>query len=276
MSDVHSEGSAKDLYRAILRHGDTVLTATEALERGAELRMTPDSVYRALARLADRDEGLLRMSRGRYAVTDLATGQPVAHPFVLATAFVRPSAVSHWSALQHWHLTEQLPQIVFVSSPKRGPQLSSARTEATSSPLRSSRGFSTQRIVTIPDDRYFGFVEEWLSERDRVSIFEPERSVLDMFHHFHVFGSLTTALDVLDEHARDLDLQKLIDYALRLNVGTIIKRLGWSLEEVGSDTSLLTPLREFPLKEESPLDPGLPSRGRRNQRWQVIENLSSS
>lgn len=106
-------------------------------------------------------------------------------------------------------------------------------------------------------------------------IFDRERTILDMFHHFQIFGSMSTALHVLDEHLDDLDLERLASYALRMRVTAIIKRLGWALDMLAAPPSVLEPLRAYPAKEEAPLDPGLASRGAHNGRWQVIENLSA-
>jgi len=64
-----------------------------------------------------------------------------------------------------------------------------------------------------------------------------------------------------------------VQYAVRLDVAAVAKRLGWALDEFGVTAGVLAPLRSYPAKGDSPLDPGRPARGRHNPTWHVIENL---
>ncbi len=106
------------LYNALRDQSPSVLTPEAVRAIAQPLGFSDQAIRESLARLADRDL-LMRMSRGRYVFTD-APGAPRVHPFLVATTSVTPSAISHWSALQHWHLTEQIPQQVFITSPRRG------------------------------------------------------------------------------------------------------------------------------------------------------------
>lgn len=258
------------LYNALRDQGPSVLTPEAVRAIAQPLGLSDQAIRESLARLADRDL-LIRMSRGRYVFTD-APGAPRVHPFLVATTSVMPSAISHWSALQHWHLTEQIPQQVFISSPHRGMR---TPPQPTAEARRSSQApFRDIRVITTTPAHFFGVVEEWITERDRVPIFDAERTVLDLFQHFHIFGSLSTGLEIMEQHHEDLDLERLTNHALQLGVRAVVKRLGWTLERVGVDDPQLRVLRDYPAKEESRLDPGLPARGRHNREWRVIENLS--
>ena len=128
-------------------------------------------------------------------------------------------------------------------------------------------------MTAITRERLFGFDNLWLNERDQVAIFDRERSLLDAFQHFHVFGSLSVGLEALEEHLDELDLDRLVRYALQLGVTAVVKRLGWALEQQGAPEAVLASLRSYPARGDAPLDPGRPSRGRHNATWRVIENL---
>jgi predicted transcriptional regulator of viral defense system len=67
-------------------------------------------------------------------------------------------------------------------------------------------------------------------------------------------------------------MERLIDYALRYGSVALVKRLGWSLEQVGVDMRTLTPLLEVRSLRHSPLDPGLVRRGKYDRRWMIIDN----
>lgn len=90
-------------------------------------------------------------------------------------------------------------------------------------------------------------------------IFDRERALLDAFHHFHIFGSLSVALEIFESHLADIVVQRLVEYAVHLDVAAVAKRLGWALEELGVLPDVLAPLRSYPAKRDSSLDPGRPA-----------------
>ncbi len=212
-----------------------------------------------------------RLKKGVYAINDPITRLPRAHPFAIGTSLVTPSAISHWSALQHWGLTEQIPLAVTLSSP--------VRTFPRASP-RQGRGAAWSvagvryEFVAITRSRFFGLTEEWMDERYRVTLFDRERALLDAFQHFHIFGSLSTGLEILGGRLDQIDVEKLVAHAHKLGVRAVAKRLGWALERLGVPSQVLHPLRSLPATGETPLDPGRPRRGHHNLDWHVIENLA--
>jgi len=70
-----------------------------------------------------------------------------------------------------------------------------------------------------------------------------------------------------------LDLARLVEYALRYDVGALIKRLGWSLEQMGVADEVVAPLRDYPVKAWYRLDPRGEGDGEYNPRWHIVENL---
>lgn len=66
-------------------------------------------------------------------------------PLVIAPYLVQPSAVAYWSALDYWEMTEQLPRITFIQSPKRKRDL-------------VILGMRFQ-FIYIKADRFFGLAE---------------------------------------------------------------------------------------------------------------------
>ena len=65
---------------------------------------------------------------------------------VIGTRLVEPSAVAYWSALRFWGFTEQVPQTVFVQSPRRKLQ------------SRLVLAGVQYQLVTIRALRFFGLV----------------------------------------------------------------------------------------------------------------------
>ena len=79
-------------------------------------------------------------------------------------------------------------------------------------------------------------------------------------------------LHAFETRGTDLDLQRIIDYALELDAATA-KRLGWVLEHQGVDPSRLEPLVALPIKGYRKLDPTGPRKGPCDARWMIQENL---
>ena len=246
-------------------------TVADAKAQGKTLGLSASHTTSLLHRLS-AGARLTRLKKGVYAINDPLTRLPRAHPFAIGTALVIPSAISHWSAFQHWGLTQQIPDAVTLSSPTR-----TFPPSAESHDQGMRRGWvvagTRYEVTAVTEQRFFGVDEVWMNERDQVAIFDRERSLLDAFQHFHIFGSLSVGLEALEEHLGELDLDRLVRYAVQLGVTAVVKRLGWALNQQGAPESVLAPLRSYPARGDAPLDPGRPSRGRHNSTWRVIENL---
>jgi len=67
-------------------------------------------------------------------------------------------------------------------------------------------------------------------------------------------GGFNEILYILEQHFDKLDLNKIINYAVRLDTATV-KRLGWILEHQGVAASRLEALRQIPIKGYRLLDP---------------------
>lgn len=261
------------LVTALESAGTDPFSSADAQREAEVLGLSKAHTLTLLNRLTEAGR-LTRLKKGLYALNDPATGEPRAHPFAIGTALVTPSAISHWSALHHWGLTEQIPAAVTLSSPRRTfpPTL-----EASTSQGRRAWtvGGTRYQVVSVVQSKFFGVTDVWIDSRNRVSIFDRERTLLDAFQHFHVFGSLSVGLAVLDEHLDDLDLDRLVNHAVRLQVTAVAKRLGWALSRLPVPEATLAPLLAYPVKGDTPLDPGRPARGRHDPLWRVIENLSA-
>jgi predicted transcriptional regulator of viral defense system len=67
---------------------------------------------------------------------------------------------------------------------------------------------------------------------------------------------------------------KLVDYALRLGIGAVIRRLGYLLElyRIAPEEELMR-LRKSLTEAYLPLDPLLPKEGRHLRRWRLQLNI---
>jgi predicted transcriptional regulator of viral defense system len=130
--------------------------------------------------------------------------------------------------------------------------------------------------VRISSERFFGIEEVWVDERFKVPIFDRERALLDCFALPRRFGSLAEGLGIFEEHAGDLDVAKLVNYALRYGKASVAKRLGWALERTGAPRGTTSLLAEYPMEGVRTLDPTRPREGNYDARWMVVDNIGGT
>ncbi|MFQ5550383.1 MAG: type IV toxin-antitoxin system AbiEi family antitoxin, partial [Gemmatimonadales bacterium] len=139
-------------------------------------------------------------------------------------ALVDPAAISHWSALHHHGLTEQASRKVFVltTTDASVPRTRGAKVKKDRQGLPV--GDTTYQFVQVKPGRFFGTGKVWIGEA-RVTITDPERTLLDGLTMPQYCGDFAEVLHAFEVRASDLDLRRIIDYALKLDAATA-KRLG--------------------------------------------------
>jgi predicted transcriptional regulator of viral defense system len=266
---VHT-GLGVELFRRLSGEGDRVFTSARARELAPAVGLSEGYLRQALHYLA-KSGWVIRLRKGLYALSSTVPGVTPAHEFEVAMALVDPAAISHWSALHYHGLTEQAPRKVFVLTTT---DASVPRTRGGNA-KKDRRGIlvgdSTYQFVQVRPERYFGADKVWIGEA-RVTITDPERTLLDGLTMPQYCGDFAEVLNAFEVRGADLNLQRIIDYALKLDAATA-KRLGWVLEHTGVEASKLERLASLPIKGYRKLDPTGPRRGPTRARWMVQENL---
>jgi predicted transcriptional regulator of viral defense system len=141
--------------------------------------------------------------------------------------------------------------------------------------IRSKRGCligeTVYQFIRVKKGRFFGTEKTWIGD-GRMTITDPERTLLDGLSMPQYCGDFAEVLHAFERRGRDLNLERMIDYALRWD-RAMAKRLGWVLEKQGFETVLLESLMKVPIKGYRKLDPTGPRRGTCDRRWMIQENL---
>lgn len=267
----YAQSQGMTLLSHVIEQVGPLFTSAEAHAAAPEL--APQRVNAVLSQLAQAG-WIERLKRGTYAVTT-SIFEATIHPYAVATFLVSPVAISHWSALNHHGFTTQIPPMIQASTPSTVVTPEMRRGEAYRPRGRSvwrALGFEFE-FVQVQAHHFFGFDETWISRWHRVAVTDPERTLLDLFAAPHVFGSLQVGLETLEAELKRLDAAKLVGYALRYDVGAVIKRLGWAMESLGVPDSVTAPLLAYPIQSYSQLDPTAPPNGTPIARWQLRHNL---
>jgi len=157
-------------------------------------------------------------------------------------------------------MVTQPQYVVFSSSTKRIPNRTVKGTEF--------------RFVLIKPKHFFGTAKHWVTKQESVEVSDLERTVIDGLRHPEYCGGVTEVATGLWMRHADIQPAKLVDYALRLDVGAVTRRLGYLLElyQIAPEPELAR-LRRSLSSTYVPLDPILPREGSYVARWRLQVNI---
>ena len=131
------------------------------------------------------------------------------------------------------------------------------------------------RFITSSKDYFFGLADHWITKQEKIRISDPERTILDGLRMPEYCGGVTELAKGIWIRKQELNDGKLVDYALRMDVGAVIRRLGYIMElyEIGSVESR-DRLRDRLTNTYVKLDPLLPAEGKFLRKWRLHLNVS--
>jgi len=236
-------------------------------------KLSPHQIRKLISKLAQ--SGWIEiLKRGTYVVKSSLFSRDIP-PFGIAAALVQPMAISHWSALAHHGFTTQSPAMIQASTPHKvvTPEMRSGKAYRPRG-RASWRAFGLEfEFIYTKKDWFWGFQRIWVNSWQQVDITDPERTALDLIVRPDIFGGIRAASEILEGSLSQINIEQLVNYALRHDVGAVIKRLGWLLGKMDVDSELLNPLQSYPVKGIVLLDANQPKGEKFDSYWQINENL---
>jgi predicted transcriptional regulator of viral defense system len=158
----------------------------------SKLISKPDSYT---SKFLSRDKYVKRIVRGLYYTAD-------ATEYEVASKIVYPSYISLVSSLRFHNLTEQIPNTIFVVSEVQHRQ------------INNLNGFKI-KFKVVKKSMLYGY-----GKIDDVFVADPEKAVIDMIY-------LNDFTDYAEEvvQKKKLDISKLVDYAKRSNIKSVVKKI---------------------------------------------------
>ena len=145
--------------------------------------------------------------------------------------------------------------------------------------LKPRRSITAQgiefRFIHSPKNYFFGISDHWVTKQEKVKVSDLERTIIDGLKQPEYCGGLTEVAKGLWMRHQDVNINRLISYAIKIGVGAVIRRLGFLLELYKIGTSedweiLSSNLTETYVR----LDPLLPSEGKFLRKWRLQLNVS--
>ncbi len=219
------------------------------------------SVSRKIISKLNAKRWIERIEAGKYLILPLSAGvkpKYTEHEFIIGSKLVEPYYISYWSALNYYHMTEQIPFSVFIATIKR----------------KSNRKILDVNyiFVTLSKKKFFGYKSINISGKN-VFISDKEKTIADCLDHPDYCGDITEAAKALK--STGLSFGKIVDYAMKMDNATIIKRLGYLSEILNLDLGegLKKRMIKNISKGYSVLDPSIKARkGEYNEKWKLLIN----
>ncbi len=206
---------------------------------------------------------LQRIQRGKYLVIPPVawkTGRFTEEGIIIASYLVEPYYVSYWTALDFYGWTEQPSRTVFIASTKLKRPVELQGT--------------TFKFVKLRPERFFGFDEQWVGNQ-KVKVADKEKAIVDCLDQPRYCGEIVEVAKGLWNGREDINFETVLDYALRMKNGAIMKRLGYLMDVL----EIEKPAFRKKLKRHIgygylSLDPGgKPSDSRVNKEWRLRVNV---
>lgn len=215
----------------------------KAVQRGLVTRLKP-----GLFVIVPQDFG----SAGEYAGDPYLVGRDLAGE--------GRNFISHASAMEIHRMVTQPQLVVFVSSTKRIAKRIVHGTE--------------YRFVLIKPEHFFGVTKHWVTKERAVEVSDLERTMLDGLRQPEYCGGVSEVAKGIWMRRADLRIDRLVDYAQRLNIGVVFRRLGYLLElyRLAPDP-ILKELQDHLTASYMVLDPTLPREGVHLARWRLHLNI---
>jgi len=158
-----------------------------------------------------------------------------------------PSYLSFWSALSYYGFTDQLPKTMFFAS------------------TRYRKKTKNYKYITISKRRFFGYINV-----GNIIIAEKEKAIIDSLLFPKYAGGVRELIDCIKAAKNELDINKLIDYAIKIKSKAVLRRLGFILELIGfKETKKI--FRKIGKGYEL-LDPSLNKKNNLNKKWLLDVN----
>jgi predicted transcriptional regulator of viral defense system len=214
---------------------------------------------------------VVRLKPGSFRLVPFELGferEYLGNPYIVARELVlrgnqdvnHTYYLSHGSAFDLHQMVTQPQLVVYVSAPKM---------------IRSRTIQGTEfRFVRCKPTHLFGLTEMWVDKNEKICVSDLERTLLDGLKQPAYCGGFSEVAKGFSIKHQAINPQKLIDYVIQLDVGVVIRRLGYLMElyQIGQPAqwaflqTKLTPTYQL-------LDPDLPDAGQHIVKWRLKLNI---
>jgi predicted transcriptional regulator of viral defense system len=162
--------------------------------------------------------------------------------FAVASNINFPSYISFFSALNYYNLSDNTPKRIFLATTKY------------------TKETNMFKWICISKKRFFGYVSI-----GNIIIAEKEKAIIDSLLFPKYAGGIKEVRFALENAIKEINIDKMIEYAIKINSRVVIRRLGFLLESL--DVKNLSKLKKNIGQGYMLLDPTLLKKNNLNTNW---------
>ena len=203
-----------ELISTVGSSGLKVFSVNEA----AKLLGIPNTTVSQIVHRLVEKQKLLRIEKAKYLVIPPAawkSGEYTEEGIVIASQLIKPYYLSYWTALQFYGWTEQPSRTIFVATQKMKLPV-------------ELKGI-TIKFVRLKQSRFFGYSEHWV-DTHKIAVADKEKTIADCLDQPRYAAEIVEVAKGIWNGRKDIDLSKVIEYAVRMENVSIVKRLGFLLD----------------------------------------------
>ena len=249
-----------ELIATVGSKGLKVFTVSDA---AGLLSITNIAASQIIHRLVEKSK-LQRIERAKYLLMPpeaWKTGQYTEEGVIIASQLITPYYLSFWTAISFYGWTEQPSRTIFVATRKTKLSI-------------ELKGMQI-KFIRFKKEKIFGFEEHWVGSQ-KVVVADKEKTIIDCLDQPRYCGEVVEIAKGLWNGRKELDHSRLLEYALKMKNGAIMKRLGYLMDVL----EITKPkFRKELLKNITPnlalLDPSEKSTaGIQNKEWNLRVNVN--
>ena len=141
---------------------------------------------------------------------------------------------------------------------------------------------SVIKIKNIPfqfvyhnENHFFGSKKTWIDSFNKVLCSDLEKTIIDCLFKSDYAGGIVEIARAIYISRNLINFEKLLEYVKRFKSQAVVKRLGFLLELLDIETSIIDDLQQIKTGSYVLLDTELPRTGKMISRWSIQQNLET-
>ena len=131
------------------------------------------------------------------------------------------------------------------------------------------------QFVYHNEKHFFGATKIWIDSFNKVLCSDLEKTFIDCLFKPDYAGGMVEVARAIYISKDKIKFETLLQYAIKFDSQAVIKRLGFLLEILDINTTILDDLQKLKTLSYVVLDTELPKVGKRNSRWSIQQNLET-
>ncbi|MFA7493872.1 MAG: hypothetical protein WCZ43_10205 [Proteiniphilum sp.] len=125
------------------------------------------------------------------------------------------------------------------------------------------------------EQHFFGAKKIWVDNYDKVLCSDLEKTIVDCLFKPNYSGGIVEIAKAIYISREQINYKKLLEYVIKFGSQAVIKRIGFILELLQIENSIIQDLHKIKTKSVQILDTELPKSGKITSKWSILQNIDT-